>query len=301
MNAETLLSIAKYAGLGGLGLVAFGLVARTALKNLPRPEAVLSEHFFRTVDRIILFAFILSLVGLVTYAVLEFRRTARLQNEYDQIKLELTQIQDPNLKRRGAAIEVLTCDVTFDFRNWSIVPEQDRLTTRRSYELLTTKRQIWRAHPETRQFSATFGTDSPFEPLFDSADLSNEQRNPDQEQNNKTHLQRWILDYDISRVPLFTPYDIITQIKAWNCWQDRGQEGTLIMYPTRSATLTVLFPHDHRPDPSSFHCFDFPLDKSRAPKLIDDAILTVAPDRSWVKWEVKQPRLNYHYVIEWKW
>jgi hypothetical protein len=298
-----LLVVGKIAGIGGLAIGSLLLIFRTVLKTVPPPKKVLAPAYFKMIDKIILYTFILALVGVGCYVFLEYRKYAQLQQDHDALKQQLAQIQDVKLKARGAALEVLSCEVTFDFSNWSLVPEEERLTTRRSFELITSRRRIWRATPETQQFFATFGTDSPFEPVFDGALLSQEIPNTDQLQSGKDVLRRWILEYDIRSVPLFTPYDVVSEIKAWNCYQNdkMGHEGTLIMFPTRTATLKVIFPPDRRPIPETIRALDFPLDKSRSPKPVDSPKLTVAPDRSWVSWEIEAPHLNFHYILEWQW
>jgi hypothetical protein len=328
MNPENVIKVvSQVAGIGGLAIVLFLLVARAALKTLPPPKNVPSNHFFRTIDRLILYTFILSVIGIAVYALLGLtnhairisstlssverqndelnEKLSKMKQDYDGLSAKMSLIQDINLKLRSAAIEVFSADITFDFRNWVELKPEEWGTAKRSSEVTTTRRRIWRAFPETKKFFATYSTKSPFKPDFycESHDITIVP-NTDRLQSGKPSEDRWILEYDISNIrnaPLRQPFDVVTRIEAWNARQNQKEEdeGTLIMFPTHIASLTVLFPPHKRP--TAVECVYYPLENNHSAIPFENPDLTIAPDRSWVRWEIKQPRLGYHYVIRWKW
>jgi hypothetical protein len=68
-NGDLLKTFAEVGGIGGLGMGLFLLVVKEVLKKInpiPTPDAI---SFFRILNRIIAFAFILALVGLIIFAV----------------------------------------------------------------------------------------------------------------------------------------------------------------------------------------------------------------------------------------
>jgi hypothetical protein len=321
MNAESILRIAgQVAGIGGLALGLFLIVIRTAFKTLPQPKTVGSSRFFATIDTMIRYTFILSLVGVLAYAFLEVNRRVStlaaigekytmLEQNYENLKQtnaemqkQIDKIVEPSLKTIMSPLEVRSSDVTFDLTNWSLVSAAEQQTTKRSYEVTRTKRVVARPSSETRQFAATYATASALEPDFACKTHTMQAiPNKDEEQSGKIKLNRWILQYDISREPLYTPFPIITEITGWNALQNpvQEQEGTLIMFPTKSASLEVLFPPLKRP--SSIECFAYPLAQGASPQPVEHPNLEIASDRSRVKWFIDDPRLGYHYEIHWKW
>jgi len=323
MNTETILRLAgQAAGIGGLGLGVFLIIIRTAFKTLPQPKTVGSSRFFATIDTMIRYTFILSLVGVVAYAVLEVNRRvstlsgiaekySMLEQNYESLKeshaaqqKQIDGILEPNLKNIMSPLEVRSSDVTFDLTNWKEVPASEPQTMKRSYEVTRTKRVIVRPSTETKRFAATYATASTIEPDFAcKTHAMRPIRNKDEQQSGKVKLNRWILEYDISNEPLFTPIPIVTEITGWNPLQNplQEQEGTLIMFPTKSASLEVLFPPHKRPLPHSIECFSYPLAQGASPQQVDHPKLEIALDRSRVKWFIDDPKLGYHYEIHWKW
>jgi|ERR1041384_1207741 hypothetical protein len=305
MNAENVLRIMQVAGLAGLVIGMFLLIARTALKTLPRPTKVPAASFFRTIDKIILFSFILSLVGLITYLFLEVRKYSRLQTDFDILSTQAAAIKDPKLKMRGGAIEVLECEITFDFTNWIYVPPEEQRLAQRSYEVTTTRRRVWRAYAETEKFYATYATDAPFEPNFVGVTHHiTPVLNTDSLQSNKEQKKRWILEYDISNInqsPVRKGFDVITAITAWNALENpkEGKEGTLILFPTRQASLTVIFPVTKLP--TNIECVYYSLTEGDSEVPFLNPKLTTSPNRSRVTWTIDKPNLGYQYLIRWKW
>jgi hypothetical protein len=323
MSVEEVLRITgQVAGIGGLAFGLFLSIGRAVLKVLPTPKAFRGVSFFRTIDRIILYTFILAVIGVTCYAFLEMNRRvsdlaplkdkyeslseshASLLQDYEELKRKYGLTQDASLRARSAAFEVLLADVTFDLTHWAPVPPEVQETEKRSYEVTRTKRVLWRADSDLKTFASTYGTASQLDPEFScKTHLMRAIENTDSIQTGKETLRRWILEYDVSGQPLFTPFTVVTEITGWNALQNQAteHEGTLILFPTRRATLKVIFPPSKLPKPDSFECFQYPLQKNHSKLPFENPKLTVAPDRSWVQWEIEQPSLGYHYEIHWKW
>jgi len=64
----------EVAGLGGLGLGLFFLIVRLVLQTVPLPKNIPAAPYLKLVNRIIVFAFILALVGLGIYGTLQVTR-----------------------------------------------------------------------------------------------------------------------------------------------------------------------------------------------------------------------------------
>lgn len=178
---------------------------------------------------------------------------------------------------------------------------------KRSEQVTTNTRWIWRAHQEAEKFSGgTFGTDSPFEPNITCLSPKytlNQIENFDRLQGGKDSGRRWNLEYDVKDAPLFEPFEIVTKTTAWNTLQNsnEGHEGSLIRIPTRKLTLIVKFPKERLPHKDGFTLKTMPLLDPASAAISQEGKLTIAPDLSYVKWEIDQPKLGYHYLIYWQW
>jgi hypothetical protein len=126
--------------------------------------------------------------------------------------------------------------------------------------------------------------------------------NTEEMQSGKDHKKRWRLLYDVSNAPLHEPFEIITQTTAWNTLQNpQNKEGTLIMFPTRKLTLTILFPKDKFPPKNKIIRQTMPWRTGGAPSDSKEGVLTVSPETSSIKWEIEHPNLAYHYLLDWQW
>jgi hypothetical protein len=327
--------VGEVAGIGGLVVGLFFLVVRLVVHKVPAPlrKNVPEKEFFQILNRIILYAFILALVGLLIYALLQINARAAsanekasdltvtlrllqqqhndltakyvlLQSDDDNLRSRIEQIEEAGLKARSSGIEVRSTDITYDLRGWKAVPDQDRATKKRSELVWTTKRQVIRAQKEATQFAATFATSSPFDPDFSCLTQNmKHDLNTDPLPQGKESLRRWILTYDISNEPLFTPFDIVTEIRAWNSMQNpvREHEGTLIMFPTRRASLEVVFPPGKPPKPHSIECSGYALAMDKSPEPFKTPDLIYSEDGLRVKWNIGDPMLGWHYIIQWDW
>ena len=323
----------EIAGIGLLGIGLLLVVVRLLLPRLGKPEITPGRQFFETIDKIILFAFILGLVGVMTYAILLVNDLAADANEkanelkgklvtlevtdkvtldkYEQLKRDhadlqsrVDAIEEPGLKSRSSALEVLSADITYDLTGWKLVNPTDLASNKVCEFTWTTRRTVWKAQKEATRFYATFGTTSQLPPDFSSSTHTlSVDLNKDPIPPGKESLKRWILTYDIGNEPLFQPFDIKTTIKAWNSFQNNEleHEGTLILYSTRKVSMTVIFPPLKHPKPNSIICFFYGLavDKSKSP--FPNPNLQSAPDGSRVTWEIAEPRLGIHYEIWWNW
>jgi hypothetical protein len=169
---------------------------------------------------------------------------------------------------------------------------------------MTTQRTLWKALEEATNFSSTFGTSSPFDPVFSCNDFTLRcEENRDPIPVGKHSLRRWVLNYDISKTPLFQQFDIVSTIKIWNSFQnlDTESEGTLINFSTRRAVLKVIFPPAKHPKRNGVSCSFFGLAADKSPSPIPNPNLTFSEDGSSVTWVIEEPRLGYHYEIYWNW
>jgi hypothetical protein len=74
MESVQLLKIfSEVAGIGGLGMGLFLLVVREVLKKVNPPDRPSAKQFYLLLNRIILFSFILAVLGLVIYAAIALR------------------------------------------------------------------------------------------------------------------------------------------------------------------------------------------------------------------------------------
>jgi hypothetical protein len=230
-----------------------------------------------------------------------------LWSKNHQLRDTLESISDPTLKANSAAFEILSCKVEFDLTDWREIPTAMLKDSKQYREVTTNTRSIWRTSKEAKKcFCGTYGTDSPFDPeISSSLEYPVEAKeNRDREQaGGKSSERRWNLIYDVREAPLFTPFDIVTRSTAWNARSNPeiNREGTLIRIPTRNLILVVNFPKDKLPRKDAFTRYTMPLLDSASPKESAEGKLTIAPDLSSVTWEIPQPKLWYHYVIQWKW
>src|SRR5207248_8411597 len=58
-------------GISLLGIGVLLVIVRVLIPTLGRPDKVPARSFFETIDKIILFAFVLGLVGIMIYALLQ--------------------------------------------------------------------------------------------------------------------------------------------------------------------------------------------------------------------------------------
>lgn len=72
-NVELLKISSEVAGIGGLGMGLFLLVVREVLKKVNPPDRPNIREFYKLLNRIIVFSFILAIVGLVIYAAIAVR------------------------------------------------------------------------------------------------------------------------------------------------------------------------------------------------------------------------------------
>lgn len=333
MQAEAILRVAgQVAGIGGLAVCLFLLIARYVLKALPKPDKVPPAKYFRVIDRIILFAFVLSITGLLIYAILEVGRRAgnamekttelstklaslderykalsekaeNLSSENTKLQARIEQVAEAGLKARSSAIEVVASDITFDLSNWQEVSLGELKTKKRSPVITRTRRVVSRAHNESTKFAATYATSSAFEPDFScKTHKMTAVLNKDPTPPGKESLRRWILEYEIGQEPLFTDFAIITEITGWNALQNptTEHEGTIILFPTRTASIEVIFPKSKPPLAGSIECYSYPLAEG-SKSLEKHPNLSIAADGLKAKWNIEQPRLGYHYEIHWKW
>ncbi len=330
----------RIAGIAGIALAAYFLITRAVLARMPAPARVPFRRYFDVIDKIVLYAFVVALAGLVLYAILENGRRAdsalvevarfsgdlatleekhkqlnqehnllsvnyeKLRSDYDLLNDRLSKIDDPLLKERSAAFEVMSSDVTFDLSNWSLVPEEELRTRKRSSMVTRAKREVYRAQREAKTFVSTYAIASAFDPDFScKTHVMKAIPNKDSIQSGKESLRRWVLEYDVSNEPLFRPFKIDTETTSWNTMQNPSaeHEGTLILFSTRKACLDVIFPPQKRPIEGSIECKSYPLEQGRSPALVANPRLEVAKDRSRLKWEITEPKLGFHYEIYWKW
>lgn len=308
----------KWAGLAGLALGLFLLIARYVVKKVPAPNKTPVKPYFKVIDRIILFAFVLSLIGLFIYAYTETIESKTLTSENTNLKEKLEQITDPLLKSKTQAFEVLSAEITFDLTKWEAVPNNLIGTEKRGFELTQTKRKVWRASKESEKFIATYSTKSKFDPHFQAGPdyPLNPIPNTDKIQPGKEAQPRWVLEYDVSNAPLFEPFEIVTTTQSWNTLQNTSEEkeGTLILFPTRKATLKIIFPPNKLAKKDSIKCLTMPFlwglsestlsipQKFESPQLKYEESKTGGLNTvSSVTWEISEPRLYYHYLIKWEW
>lgn len=298
---------AEVAGIGGLAICLFALIARYVIKTVPPPGKTPAPSYFKLIDRIILYAFILSMMGLMIYALIKTIDMHNLVAENNSLMQRIKQITDPSLKLNSAAFEVLSCEITFDLTGWHQVPVNELKTTRLSQQTTRNKRVIWRAHPEAEKFSGgTYATDSPFLPAITSLTPRyklNQIENPDPMQPGKDFAKRWVLEYEVKDAPLFEPFEIVTETTAWNTLQNsrEGHEGTLIRIPTRRLSLIVIFPKDKLPKKDGIILKSMPLLFGASASPSNEGRLTISADSSRVEWTIDQPKLGYHYLIYWQW
>lgn len=298
--------VGQVAGIGGLAIGLFLLIARNVLQVVPKPKGMSQDRFKSIVDRIILFAFILSVIGLGIYGFLKYRESAHLADENLKLKETLRDITEISMKARTAALEVLELELTFDLKGWKSVSLDKLATEKTSVEITKNRRVVWRATKEAARMYGTYGTRSSFEPVFDCKEfdmkpsLSTDPLTPGQDSQ-----KRWILEYNIENAPLFTPFEINTEVKAYNALQNETTEfeGTLISFPTRKAVIRVVFPMHKLPlnEPGAIWCESKPFGEKVPFSPINNPKLKVSDDRSIVEWEIDEPRLNYLYLIHWKW
>jgi hypothetical protein len=311
MGVEDLFRIAgQVAGIGGLSICLFLLIARHILKAVPQPGSTPAKGYLKLIDKMLLYAFVLSMAGLMIYAVTRYIELSNILSENHRLHEMIKNINDPTLKANSLAFEVLSCEVVFDLTDWRKVPKEKLATSKEYQEITTNTRSIWRASLEaTKFFGGTYSTDSTFEP--DIISLSprypvTKIKNSDPIQpGNKSSEPRWDLMYDVQEAPLFKSFDIVTRSTVWNARPDPNveSEGTLIRFPTRNLTLIVKFPKHKLPRKNGFELDTMPLSDpiSRKQTKTKEGKLTVAPDLTWVKWEISQPKLLYHYLIYWHW
>lgn len=307
MDMESILRIVgQIAGIGGLAIGLFLLVARSVLKELPKPKGFSQDRFKSIVDKIIIFAFILSIIGLGIYGFLKYMESANLVQENKKLQNTLSLIVEQNLKAKTAAIEVLDLDLTFDLTGWKSVPLENIRTDKKSLEITTNKRKLWKATREAKTMIGTYGTRSSFEPVFDCLEYDMLPiRNTDPLTPGVDTENRWILEYNLEKAPLFTPFEVTTVVRAYNSMQNEKTEfeGTLISFPTRKALLRVKFPMNKLPleDPNSIWCETKPLGENIPFSRVQNPKINISEDRSIVEWEIDEPRLNYLYLIHWNW
>src|ERR1700686_158537 len=166
MGVEGLFRIAgQVAGIGGLSICLFLLIARYVLKTVPRPGLTPAKGYLKLIDRILLYAFVLSIAGLMIYAVTRYVELSNLVSDNHQLREMIKRISDPTLKANSAAFEVMSCEIKFNLTNWREVPKEELKTSKRYEEVTTNTRSIWRASAEAEKFfGGTYATDSAFEP-----------------------------------------------------------------------------------------------------------------------------------------
>jgi hypothetical protein len=314
METEGILRIlGQIAGIGGLAIGLFLLVARSVLKEIPKPEPFSGKDYpkiikgYKTViDRIILFAFILSIIGLGIYGLIKYRESYKLAEEKSRLEEIIREITDQNLKSKTAAFEVLELELTFDLTNWKSVPLEKLAIDKLSLQVTKSRRVLWRAAKEARRFVSTYGTRSSFDPVFDCKEYDMKAvLNTDSITPGQDSQKRWILEYNVETAPLFTPFEINTETRAYNSLQNENTEfeGTLIAFATRKALLRVIFPKNKLPleEPGSIWCETKPFGEKVPYSPVNNPKLKISEDRSIVEWEIDEPRLNYLYLIHWKW
>jgi hypothetical protein len=334
MDAKDILRIAgQIAGLGGLALAVLLIIYRQVLLSIKSPEKIPAKGYLETINRMILYVFIVALVGLVLFAILSISekataalsRVSEVERELGTVKVEhakvaslserlagenntlsnrLARIEEASLKEQMSGLEMLSQDVSFDVQEWKAVDPNQRLTEK-VYPVKTRKRfRLIRASKEAVSFSSTFGTSSPFEPNFASETHKfSVKRNTDLIPPGKPALRRWILTFDISEHALFEPFVVEEVVTVYNSFPNPQREscGTLITVPTQQASIEVVFPTGKLPDTNSFQFSFYTLATSQPPTpLASPKFVYVAEKRS-LKWTIDKPRLAHHYQAEWNW
>jgi hypothetical protein len=228
----------------------------------------------------------------------------QLLGQHNDLLNKVSKIQEFALKTQSSSVEILRTDLTFDLRGWKPVPESDRDTKRESLVTLKIRRQLWKAKVEFTRFPATFATSTKLPPEFRSNDAHALEPvvNTDPIPSNKETLFRWILYSDISNEQRFKPFDVLTEIHEWNSMQNPFQEhqGTLILFPTRAVTMTVIFPPDKPAKRDLIKCYYYGLDDT-SKKPFTNPALKWSDDGSSLTWSIEDPRLLIHYEIWWDW
>lgn len=69
-SVELLKTFSEVAGIGGLGMGLFLLVVKEVMKKLNPPIKPSAVEFYRLLNRIIIFSFVLAVFGLIIYAAM---------------------------------------------------------------------------------------------------------------------------------------------------------------------------------------------------------------------------------------
>ncbi len=334
MNESALLRIAgQIAGIGGIVVVILLLLYRQVLLTMKPPDNMPAEGYLKAINKIILFTFIVAIVGLVIYAVLSINenlrlamdRAAAVQVELGSVKTEnatikssfeslktqaellgkrFSAIEEASVKERSSSLEVRKQNVSFDLTAWKPV-DQDRLAKEHVYQVWTRKHfQIAKAFKEARVFSTTFGTSSPFEPVFScETHPLTDVRNSDLIPPGKPALRRWTLQIDISKEEPFKEFDIVEKTMIYNSFANPIREncGTLITFPSRQASIEVVFPIGKTPKPDSLEFTFYTLGSGQSPSPFKDPDYRLEEDGKRLLWNIPDPRLAHHYQIEWRW
>lgn len=69
-SAELFRIVGQIAGIGGLVVLIFAFIVREVLRKVPPPPGVTERPFMSMINRIILFSFIITIIGMLIFLIL---------------------------------------------------------------------------------------------------------------------------------------------------------------------------------------------------------------------------------------
>ena len=333
MDLSILRSAGQVAGIGGLTVAVFLLLAKQVLRAAPKPDKLTQQRYAAIINKILLYSFIIAIAGLLIYAFLEVLnqlKTAhaeyksaveksaklesdlalinqnynQLQKDNQEIRIKIRNISESTLKEYAIGIEVLKQKSTFDITKWELISPQS-IQKEKKYPVITSKDvELMRAFPECKELSSTFATSSPFEPIFNcNSHKLTTKLDEDAFPPGKQALHRWILIYDISGDPLFEPVTIQSSTTVWNSFANPDKEyaETFVPWPAHLASIAELFPESKKPKRDTVTCWYYPLGTGQSPRKVENAAWTFDDQTNKLEWQIPSPILGYHYRMEWNW
>lgn len=227
-----------------------------------------------------------------------------IKQEYEDLDGRVKKIGEFMLKLDTAQVEVERQAVMFDLTQWKPTDLRSR-TEEHMYQVITRKEyRLMKAFKETETFKTTFGTSSPFEPVFSSdTHRFTLVRDDDLIPPNKPALRRWLVRLDIKDNRVFEPFKLTSVVVVWNSFSNPDEEncGTFVNYPIKSSAIEVKFPAAKRPKPEAIKLSYYRLDTGEPPVKMDRDGLSLSEDGQDLRWEIPSPTLGYHYQVAWAW